>query len=182
MNLLVAALAAIVAPAAAAPNWTVDKAHSVLGFSGTVGGQGFNGRFTRWESRIRFDPGNLAGSSVAIAIDTASAATGDKTRDHALPTADWFAAATFPRATFEARRFKALGNGQFQAFGTLTIRGVTRPVALPFRLETRGKLARVTGALTLDRHAFGIGQGQFAGADMVAFPVQVRFSLIARAG
>ena len=61
------------------------------------------------------------------------------------------------------------------------MRGVTRPLTLNFQLRIQGNQARMVGSNTvIDRHAFGVGQGQFAGADSVPFAVRVNVSLNAR--
>ena len=73
------------ARAAPAPAWTVDKAASSVRFSSAMNGQAFSGAFRRWNADIRFDPKNLAASSVSATFETASAATGDPDRDQALP-------------------------------------------------------------------------------------------------
>ena len=145
-----------------------------------MGGERFVGSFERWKADIRFDPKNLAQSSVTVRIDMMSAKTGSSDRDEALPGDDWFAASKFAQATFAARTFKDLGGGRYQALGTLTMRGVTRPLALPFTLRIQGNQAQMSGSTTIDRHTFGVGQGQFAGADSVPFAVQVGVSLVAR--
>ena len=44
------------------------------------------------------------------------------------------------------------------ARGRLTLRGVEVPVALPFRLVIEGDVARMEGALQLDRRDFGMGK------------------------
>ncbi|WP_214197602.1 YceI family protein [Novosphingobium profundi] len=160
-----------------APGWNVDKAHSKVAFTAAMNGQPLNGTFRRFDARIAFDPNNLAGSSVTAVIDTASAATGDATRDQSLPTPDWFNTRAFPQATFRSSAFKALGNGRYVADGTLTIRGVSRRASLPFKLVITGKLAHMDGNLTIDRRWFGIGQGQFAGTEAVAGAVKVSVAL-----
>ena len=176
-----AVLLALAAPASAAPapTWTVDQAASKLGFSGVMSGDGFSGVFHRWNAQIVFDPKNLAASKVAATIDVASAVTGDADRDSALPTADWFSAATQPRASFVATTFKDLGGGKYLAGGDLTIRGVKRPIQLPFTLAITGDTAKVNGAVALDRTAFGIGQGRWKTGDVVATKVTVTIALTA---
>ena len=181
MRILALAAALLVAtPAlAAAPVWTVNKPASRLGFTGAMNGQSFSGVFRRWDVRIQFDPKALAQSSVVAVIETGSAVTGDQTRDEALPTADWFSAAAFPRATFQATQFKDLGGGRYQAIGTLTIRNVKRAVVLPFQLAITGSQATMHGSLTIDRRTFGVGQGQFATGDTVATNVRVDVAITA---
>jgi len=176
----VAAIVLAVSPAlAAAPAWTVNKQASKLGFSSAMNGQAFNGTFRRWNARIQFDPKALNQSSVVAVIDMGSAVTGDQTRDEALPSADWFAIAVFPRATFQANQFKDLGGGRYQAFGTLAIRNVKRPAVLPFQLVIKGNQATMRGSLTIDRRTFGVGQGQFATPDTVAANVRIDVAITA---
>jgi polyisoprenoid-binding protein YceI len=177
-----AVIALIAAPAVAAPvpSWTIDKTKSQVAFVASMSGQAINGSFRRFDARIAFDPANLAGSSVSAVIDTASAGTGDASRDQSLPTPDWFNIKAFPRATFASKSFKSLGGNRYQAAGTLTIRGVARPVVLPFQLVISGNTAQMRGTLTIDRRWFGVGQGQFAGPDTVAAAVKVNLTISAR--
>ena len=155
----------------------MDKAHSRLGFTATVGGQAVPGEFKRWDAQIAFDPANLAASKVSVTIDPASALTGDKTRDEALPTPDWFGVKAFPKAVFTTRSIAAAGPGRYVAAGDLTIRNVTKPVSLPFTLAITGATAKMAGALTLDRGLFSLGQGQFKDTGLVAGAVKVEVSL-----
>jgi polyisoprenoid-binding protein YceI len=178
--LVTIALIAAPAVAATAPAWTIDKTKSQVAFAASMNGQAINGSFRRFDARIAFDPANLAGSSVTAVIDTASAATGDTSRDQSLPTPDWFNVKAFPRATFASRSFKSLGGNRYQAAGKLTIRGVARPVVLPFQLVIKGNAAQMRGTLTIDRRWFGIGQGQFASPDTVAAAVKVNLAIMAR--
>ena len=175
-GLLMLASSAMAGPA---PSWTVDVANSKLGFRGAMNGDAFNGVFRRWSAQIAFDPKNLAASKAVVSVDVASAATGDADRDQAMPTADWFSAQTQPRATFAATAFKDLGGGKYQASGDLTIRGVKKPVVLPFTLAISGDTAKMNGALVLNRTAFGIGQGQWKTGDVVATEVTVNVALTA---
>ncbi|MHB8531051.1 MAG: YceI family protein, partial [Caulobacteraceae bacterium] len=146
---------ATVARAALAPAWTVDKSASAIRFSSGFNGQAFSGAFGRWQADIRFDPRNLSGSSVMAVIDTGSAKTGDSDRDQALPTATFLAAGKFPQASFTAHGFKSLGGGRYEAPGQLTLRGITRPLTIPFTLAIIGEEARMTAKFALNRLAFG---------------------------
>jgi len=183
MNLRLAIAAALVlAPglALAAPaTWAVDKAASRLTFSSSVSGQAFTGRFARWDAVIHFDPKDLAHSDVAVTIDIASAATGNGDRDAEIPDQDWFWTSHFPRATFVAHGFQAVGPGRYLAAGTLTIRGVAKPLSLPFALVINGLAAHMTGGVPLNRLAFGVGQGEWAATDTVPAAVTVNIDLTA---
>jgi len=166
--------------AAPAPAWTVDKAASAVRFTSSMGGESFTGAFRRWDADIRFDPANLTGSSVTASIDTTSAFTGNSDRDQALPTPDFFSAAKFPRATFTAHTFTALGGGRYQAVGQLTLRGVSKPLTLPFTLVITGAQAKMTSSLALNRLAFGVGQGQWSKPDAIPNPVTVTIAIAAK--
>ena len=55
----------------------------------------------------------------------------------------------------------------------LTLRGVTRPQDLGFRLQIDGDKARARGVTTLDRTAFGVGQGDWKSTDQIPAGVTV---------
>lgn len=172
--------AAPLAWAAPAPTWVVDKAASSIRFSSSFNGDAFSGGFSRWDADIHFDPANLAGSAVSVSIDAASAATGDADRDQALPTPKFLSAGKFPRATFTAHAFKALGGGKYLASGQLSLRGVTRPLALPFTLAITGDRARMNAALAVDRLAFGVGQDEWRATSALPATVNVAIAVTAR--
>jgi polyisoprenoid-binding protein YceI len=176
------ALSAIASAALAAPPpaWIADKAASSIRFSSSFNGAAFSGAFSRWDADIRFDPANLAASSVAVSIDVASAATGDADRDQALPTPAFFSAARFPRATFTAHAFTSLGGNRFNATGTLMLRGIARPLILPFTLTIAGGQAKMNAAIAVNRLAFGVGQDEWRKTDALPAAVNVAIALTAR--
>jgi polyisoprenoid-binding protein YceI len=173
------ATAAMTASATAAPAWTVDRAHSRLGFDSALGGVRFSGAFQQWDAAIAFDPRDLETSGATVSVDLASARTGDRDRDGVLPGGDWFAAARFPKAAFATTGVKPLGGGRYLAAGVLTLKGVSRPVALPFALTIHGNVATMTGAVTIDRSQWRVGEGQFAGEDPVPHAVTVQIAITA---
>jgi polyisoprenoid-binding protein YceI len=168
------------ATAAAAPIWVVDKAASRLTFRGAVSGQSFDGVFKRWDAQIAFDPNNLKASHAAVTIDIASVVTGDPTRDQMLPTPDFFALQKFPKASFVTTAITQTGPDHYQAAGELRIKGVARPVTLPFTLTIIKDTAKMDGALTIDRSWFGVGQGQYASPETVASNVVIMVRLAAK--
>lgn len=167
-------------PADVAPvAWTVERSSS-LTFATTWGDEAIQGRFERWSADIVFSPEALDRSKVVVSIDMASATSGDEQRDASLPSSDWFDVAANPKATFTATRFEKTGDGRYVARGRLTLRGVSRPLNLPFRLKIDGDTAQVSGVTSLDRTTFGVGQGEWASTDQIPARVSVRVSLTAR--
>jgi polyisoprenoid-binding protein YceI len=160
--------------------WSVIPGSSRLGFVGSQGGQPFEGRFERFAAEIAFDPERPGEGKVLVTIEMASATTGNRDRDGALPTPDWFHVGAHPQGRFETTAIRALGDGRYEASAKLTIRGVTKDVLLPFTLAITGDDAAVKGELTIDRTAFGVGQGPWASGQMVGLPVKVVVDIAAR--
>lgn len=152
------------APAPSAPAvegaWALDKAASRIEFSGTQTGTPFTGVFENFDAVIVFDPADLPSARIEAVIDTASARTGDRQRDAALPGAEWFSSQAFPEARFVSATVTAAGEGAYEAAGMLSIRGVERPLTLPFTMTVVDGRATADGAVTLNRTDFGIGQGE----------------------
>jgi cytochrome b561/polyisoprenoid-binding protein YceI len=159
--------------------WAVEKG-SEIDFETAWGDQAIKGRFGDWTADIRFSPKALDRSTVKVTIDVVSAATGDAQRDEALPAPDWFDADNHAKATFSADRFEHTGKDRYVAHGTLTLRGVSKPVDLPFRLQIDKDKARVRGVTSLDRTAFGVGQGEWTSTDQIPAKVSVSIDLKAR--
>ena len=165
----------------AAAEWEVDKAESHLAFHGSMLGVSAVGYFRHFESRITFDPDDIENAYVMIDVDMASVDSAHDERDTALKLPEWFAAGVFPRARFEARKFRQLDEASFEAQGSLTIKGITQEITLPFTLSIDDGNAFATGSLSLNRSDFEIGTGEWVTDRLVAFDVQVEFHIVARA-
>ncbi|MBU6372098.1 MAG: YceI family protein [Alphaproteobacteria bacterium] len=165
---------------AAVPAWTVDPGASRIEFEGQHAGKGFKGRFERWSADIRFDPDKLDQSKAVVTIETGSAGTGDSTQTASLKDAEWFGPAKFPTARFETTRITALGGEKYEARGTLTIKGKSYPVVLPFTLEIKGGEAEMRGEVTLDRIALDLGVGSDPTADWVSRSIVVEVRVKAK--
>ena len=159
--------------------WTVQKG-STLGFTATWSENAIEGRFKTWTADILFSPEALDRSKLTVAVDVGSADTGDAQRDQSLPSGDFFDTAEHPKATFTAAKFRKTGEGKFVADGTLDLRGVKKPLSLPFSLKIDGDTATASGVTTLDRTTFGVGQGEWASTDQIAAKVKVSFRLTAK--
>ncbi|ABD87875.1 YceI family protein [Rhodopseudomonas palustris] len=177
--LAVVALGAAVTDAAEAASWKVDPARSQIGFSGTQTGEHFQGKFSRYQATIDFDPAQPDSGHALILVELGSANTGDKQRDQALPGEDWFDVARFPTATFEAKRFVGKGGNAYEAQGTLSLHGISRDLVLPFTLDVENGTAHAKGHVELLRNAFGVGQNAWNSDAYVGFAVGVDIDLIA---
>lgn len=136
------------------------------------------GRFKRFDARLALDPKQPAAGSVSIAVETASASFGVAETDAELPKAPWFAAGRFPQATFQSTSIKAAGPGKLEVAGRLALKGGTRDVTVPVALAQAAGLTTASGAFTIKRLAFKVGEGEWADTSMVADEVQVKFRLV----
>lgn len=172
------------ATAGAAESWTMLHDKSSIIFRPKQMGNDFTGRFDVFSAQIAFSADDLKNSHVSIGIQIPTAHTGDAERDENLKAKEWFDAAAYPEAKFEAGTFTAAGKDSFEARGTLTVKNISQPVTLPFTLKidkdaTGRTLATMDGHVTIDRSKFQIGTGQWADTGIIANDVPVDIHVVA---
>lgn len=171
---------ATAAASAQADTWTIEPENSEIVFSGTQTGNPFEGRFNAFDADIRFDPSAPENAYVRAVIKTGSAITGDKQRDEAMRSKDWFAVSMFPDIVFEASGFKKTAETSYTAFGILRVLGVEHPFTLPFDLTTNGQTAIMTSHINLDRRDIGVGTGAWSEGKWVGLDVAVDVRIVAK--
>ena len=168
---------------AAAAAWTIDPAHSQLTVHPRLAGGEFAGRFERFEATIRFDPADLAHSSLLVVVDLLGARTGDTDRDTALQGSDFFQTTRWPKGTFTSTGIRSLGGGRYEATGKLTLRDVNRDVRVQFRFDPpapSGGAAHMVGSSNVRRLEFGVGQGDWRSTEWLDDAVRIEFDLALR--
>ncbi len=158
---------AVTAAAVQAQTWSIDKAHSSLGFSVRhMVISKTTGQFSDFEGTLNFDGKNLAAGSVTVTAQMASIDTDDGKRDEHLRSADFFDVEKFPTMTFESKRVIPGEGNDFELTGDLTIKGVTKEVT--FDGEFHGAMkdpwgntrAGFSAETTINRQEFGITWNQ----------------------
>ena len=145
----------------AADKYVIDKVHSSIAFSvkhmmiSTV-----KGGFDDFSGEIMLDENDITKSSVMVTIQTASINTGNEGRDKHLKSPDFFDATSNVEITFKSSRIEKKDGGLI-AYGTLTMRAISKEIALPFELAGpvdpgRGKLIGVAAPLTINREDYDI--------------------------
>lgn len=160
-------------------DWAVSGG-SRLGFTASYSGEPVIGSFRDWTAQIKFCEADPGAGSINASIALASADTADSSRDENLKGPSFFDAASFPRARFTASGFKPLGGGRYDANGTLSLHGKSRPVRLTFTLKVNGDKATAQGSARLSRLAFGVGSDEWAATDQIADAVSVNFTILAQ--
>ncbi len=161
-------------PQAATGTWVIDPVHSFAEFAvkhmmvATA-----KGRFTTLAGTLQLDAAHPAHSSVVASIDLASVDTGEPKRDAHLRSDDFFGADQFPQLTFRSTRVERKGKEGYVLHGQLTLKGVTKPVALPFTIAGAVKdpwgntRFGVQAQTKINRRDFGINYGSaFAGGGL----------------
>lgn len=168
-----ALVAMLAAPAAAMAADYVQASGSSLAFASRYDGETFTGTFPGFSTRLSFDPARPADGRLEVTIPLAGADTGNAERDETLKDAAFFDVARFAQARYTASGFRALGGDRYAADGTLSLRGVSRPVTLEFSW-TPGPRPLLSGRASVPRLAFGIGTGDWA--DTATLPDAVAVS------
>ncbi|MCW7539525.1 YceI family protein [Aquabacterium sp. A7-Y] len=180
MNYLMSLAATAVAFAAATPALAQQKlvpAHSEIAFVSKQMGVPVEGRFKKFDARVAFDPRKPEAASIAFTVDLGSASLGAPESEAELVKPLWFNLPKFPQASFQSSSVKALGGGKYEVAGKLNIKGNARDLVVPVALAQSGANTTASGAFTIKRLDFKIGEGEWADTSMVANEVQVRFKL-----
>ncbi len=157
------ALAAAPPARLALQEYAIDSGHSIVQFSVGFALTRIQGRFPETHGTILYDPAAPERSSVSIVIDAKSIDTGSAHRDDHLRTDDFFDVARFPTVTFQSTSLARTGD-RWTMTGPLTLHGVTREVAIPFRFvappsrrpESGWMGLNAVGAVRLARKDFGL--------------------------
>lgn len=145
----------------AADKYVIDRSHSSVGFSVRhMMVSNVKGQFDAFSGEIMLDEQDMSKSSVMVTIKTASINTANSGRDDHLRSPDFFDAENNEEITFKSTRVEKKGMG-YVAHGTLTLRGVSKEIALPFELAGpvdpgRGKMIGVAAAMTINRKDFNV--------------------------
>ena len=111
--------------------WNIDPAHSEVNFKvkhlviSTV-----SGHFDKFEATIEASHDDFSDATISFSADVDSINTKNEQRDGHLKSPDFFDMAKYPKMSFVSTSVKKLSDYELQVVGNLTLRGVTREVAL----------------------------------------------------
>jgi polyisoprenoid-binding protein YceI len=167
----------------AAGTWTIDRAHTRLGFvakhlmvTKVRGGfEDFEGSLTVGDTPEQ--------SSAEVVIRTASLTTGDAKRDGHLHSPDFLDVEKYPEMRFRSTRVEQTAGDEFRVEGELTIKDVTRPVVLHATFEGAaldpwgGERIGLSGVAEIDREEWGMTWNQALEAGGVLVSKKVKLEL-----
>ena len=165
--------------------WTIDTAHSEIGFSVKhMMISKVKGSFGSYDATVEANEEDLQNALIDFKIDVNSINTNNQDRDNHLLSADFFDAENHPYITFKANDI-VKKDDEYELTGDLTMKGVTRPAT--FEVEYGGKgtnpwgveVVAFNGEGKVNRKDFGLtwNQALETGGVMVGEDIKITFEL-----
>ncbi|WP_031109848.1 YceI family protein [Streptomyces sp. NRRL S-146] len=127
-------------PAALTGDYTIDPAHSTIGFVARHAMvTNVKGSFQDFTGTLHLDGTDPSQSTASLDVVMDSIDTGNADRDGHLKSADFFKADEFPAMTFRSTKAEALGGDDYRITGDLTILGTTRPLVIDLEFNGAAK-------------------------------------------
>ena len=170
---------------AAAQEWELDPVHTNFYFEVKHTYAAVRGQFTDFTGEVYFDPDNPAKSKFDFMINVNSVDTKVGKRDTHLRSPDFFDAGKYPLMTFKSSEVSHAGENKYIVEGILTIKDVSKKLALEFvyhgqkdnPLKSGELVAGLDARLTLDRLEYNIGDGKFYKMGVVGKDVDILITL-----
>lgn len=171
-----AVLLAFTAIATLAADMRLDASKSTVIATFKQEGVPVEAPFRRFSGTISYDASNVTAAAAQLEVETGSLDIGEEAYNAEVRKKGWFDSATYPKATFRSTAIKPGAAGQFDATGTLTMKGRAVTLTVPVKVSSAGASTIFDGALIVSRKAFGIGEPMWD--DVLDDKVSVRFHLV----
>jgi polyisoprenoid-binding protein YceI len=126
--------------AALTGDYTIDPAHSTIGFVARHAMvTNVKGSFQDFTGTLHLDGTDPSRSTASLDVVMDSIETGNADRDGHLKSADFFKADEFPAMTFRSTKAEALGGDDYRLTGELTILGTTHPLSIDLEFNGAAK-------------------------------------------
>lgn len=145
--------------------WQIDPVHTQVEFSAKhFGMMTVRGHFNDVKTCGEVDPANPSAANFGAEINVASLATNNAQRDDDLRSSYFLGLDKYPTITFRTTKIEPIPSGdtRFRLTGDLTIKGITRPVALEVERygeindERMGHRVAYTAEGQINRKDFGM--------------------------
>lgn len=134
------------------------------------------GQFTGLKGEIIFSPDDIAVCHFNVSVDANTIDTDNDTRDSHLRKEGYFDADKYPQITITSTKIDKTNkteSGFYYFTGTLSMHGVTRPVAFPFHAEKINDSYLFTGDFEINRIDFGVGDNSTVLSNTVSVSLSV---------
>ena len=114
-------------PIWAQSKWTIDQAHSKIGFSVThLLISEVEGNFKVFTGTIVSAKPDFTNAVIEFSVDVASINTDNEMRDKHLKSPDFFDAEKYPKATFKSTSLKLISGNKYELTGKFSLHGVEK--------------------------------------------------------
>jgi polyisoprenoid-binding protein YceI len=111
--------------------WIIDSTHSEIHFKVKhLMVSWVTGNFKTFDATVETEGEDISTAKIHFTADIHSISTNNEQRDAHLRTGDFFDAENHPQLVFESNRLEKAGDENYKLFGTLTMRGTSKPVTL----------------------------------------------------
>ena len=168
--------------------YALDPTHTRIGFVARHAMvTKVRGSFNEFEGTAVLDGDDPSRSTATVTIAAASIDTRQAQRDEHLRSNDFLAMDEFPSIVFTSTAVRRTGEAEFELDGDLTIRGVTRPVTIPFTYEGTAvdpfgnTRVGFEGSVVINRKDFGVSYNAVleTGGVMISDKVTLEFEVSA---
>jgi polyisoprenoid-binding protein YceI len=150
-----------------AQNWKPTTAG--VSFKLKMLGATVEGKFKGFSGTLKFDPNDLAASSLnASTIDTDN----NLRNKHLKEKSEFFNVAKYPTLKMKTTKIEKEGNN-FVGYFDLTIKETTKAVKIPFSFKQDGNNATFQGSAVINRRDWSVGGGTWGMSDNVTFMILV---------
>jgi polyisoprenoid-binding protein YceI len=153
-------------------NWKIAESKSKITFKIKNSGLTVDGSFGGMNGEIIFDPKALATASFKINVPVSTINTGIDSRDKHLKKDEYFDVVKYPNMQFVSTSVKATATG-YELTGTLTIKGKSKVVTIPFTFKQFSSSSLFEGTLSVNRLDYGVGSSSWMLSDTANISLSV---------
>lgn len=147
-----------------------SKVHFVIKNFGIKTGGDLSGL----KATIHFDQNNVSLWSFDATVETKSIDTDNNNRDGHLKRSDYFDIAKYPVIHIVSTYIQATSKaGVYQFNGKITMKGVTKPLQFPFKVNAVNAGYLFTGNFELNRRDFNVGESSISLSDNLKVSLSV---------
>jgi len=140
-----------------------------------ISGESIDINFTESTVTATIDEKTPEKSTLQATVNTALVTSNNLQVSGPLPDADWFDSITYPTAQFQSNKVKAIGEGQYEVTGVLSIKGIDQEHRFELNIIDTDGEKMASGEFSVDRMAYQLGLKSQPNDDYVNDKVTIAF-------
>lgn len=150
-------------------NWIDSK--SRIDFSIKNFGVNVRGTIKNLNGKLEWNLNNISGTVLEASLDASTINTGISSRDAHLKKAQYFSIAQFPYILYKSNSIQKIDKDTYKSTGVITIKGISKIIDLPFKIQIIGDDLIFIGETTINRVAFNVGDKSLIMSDEVKIKI-----------